>query len=100
MPKLAVQPKNCNTKITLDHDYGVQTMYTLHFINWCEQLLELHLPVVLTLLNVKFVHTQISVSKIGIPMLKITYIYPWHYKCNMNSKYYKLSAQKSKSFPA
>ena len=33
MPKLAVQPKNCDTKITLGHDYGVQTMYTLHFIN-------------------------------------------------------------------
>ena len=37
---------------------------------WFDQKLELHLMVLSILLEIKFGHAQISVPKIGIPMLK------------------------------
>ena len=70
-----------------NYPYGVQTNYKLYlfyiFSLLCSDYvadlikkLELCLTVVSILLKIRFVHTQISVSKIGILMLKTACINP------------------------
>ena len=68
---------------------GVQTNYTLHLFSIFSLLcsdyvadlikkLELCLIMVSVLLKIRFGHTQISVPKIGIWMLKTAFINPLH----------------------
>ena len=72
-----------------NYDWGVETSYTLHLLSIFSLLcsdydadltkkLELCLAVVSVLLKIRFGHVQISVPKIGIPMLKAAFINPIH----------------------
>ena len=52
-------------------------MFTSRCVADLIKKLELCLMVVSVLLKIEFGHTQFSVPKIGIPMLKAAYIDPW-----------------------
>ena len=72
-----------------NYDWGVETSYTLHLFSIFSLLcsdyvadltkkMELCLAVVSVLLKIRFGYVQISVPKIGIPMLKAAFINPIH----------------------
>ena len=72
-----------------NYDWGVETSYTLPLFSIFSLLcsdyvadltkkMELCLAVVSVLLKIRFGHVQISVPKIGIPMLKAAFINPIH----------------------
>ena len=70
------------------HNYGFQTSYALHllivfsslcsyYVNDMIKKLELCLLMILILLKIKFGHSLISFSKIGISFAKAAYIKLW-----------------------
>ena len=72
-----------------NYGWGVETSYTLHLFSIFSLLcsdyvadltkkMELCLAVVSVLLKIRFGYVQISVPKIGIPMLKAAFINPIH----------------------
>ena len=72
-----------------NYDWGVETSYTVHlfsifsllcsdYVTDLTKKMELCLAVVSVLLKIRFGHVQISVPKIGIPMLKAAFINPIH----------------------
>ena len=74
--------KYCLIKMTPDYDYGVQTSFTLHLffilLLLCSyQKHETTFFYYLISKEIKFGHTQISVPKIDIPMLKTFCTNPW-----------------------
>ena len=66
------------SKQTMNYISFLFSHYYVHIklLIWSKNL-ELRLMVVSVLLNIKFMHAQISVPKIGIPMSETTSINPW-----------------------